>query len=133
DVTNAARDTANSGVIRVTRRICQEFQKYVSVLFIVWDSEKRQYVFPTKFEFQQLSQFNGPRFREDCIISPDTGRLTLIKYLEKNPSQKSWLIFTETVDETRAKLIRQFARDNRISLAAIFYDAIPVLYPTLCK
>jgi len=133
DVTNATRDTANSGVIRVTRRICHEFQKYVHELFVVWDGERDQYVFPTKAEFHQLNQFNGPVFKEDCILSSNTGRLTLTEYLEKNPATKRWLIFTETLAENRANLIRRFARENDISLAAIFYDAIPVLYPDLCK
>jgi glycosyltransferase involved in cell wall biosynthesis len=133
DVTNAARDSANSGVIRVTRRICRELQKYVTLLFVIWDCEINQYIFLTRDEFQQLSQFNGPVKSEYCILSPDNARKTLSEYLEKNPDTQRWLIFTETIDETRAKVIRQFARRFHISLAAVFYDAIPVLFPELCK
>jgi glycosyltransferase involved in cell wall biosynthesis len=133
DVTNAARDTANSGVIRVTRRMSQELQKYVSLLFVIWDWEKKQYVFPTKSEFAQLSQFNGPSLTKNCVVSPENIRLTLDDFLKENPPMKRWLIFTETIDENRAKLIRQFVKNHAISLAAIFYDAIPVLYPELCK
>jgi len=133
DVTNAARDTANSGVIRVTRRICREFQKYVTVLFVLWDDDRKQYVFPTQSEFRQLSQFNGPVFNKDCFISPDSGRVLLGSYLEKHPYIRKWLIFSETIQETRASVIRRFARVNNISLGAIFYDAIPVLHSDLCK
>jgi glycosyltransferase involved in cell wall biosynthesis len=37
------------------------------------------------------------------------------------------------VDEAHAKIIRCFARGQNIALAAVFYDAIPVLFPMLCK
>jgi glycosyltransferase involved in cell wall biosynthesis len=133
DVTNAARDSANSGVIRVTRRLCHEIQKFRPVLFVIWDNNKKNYVFPTKSEFHLLSQYYGPVYTSDCIISSDFERLQLSDYLEQNPQVRRWLVFSETVDEHRAKLIREFARENTIHLAAIFYDAIPVLYPELCK
>jgi len=133
DVTNAARDPANSGVIRVTRRISCELQKLVQVLFVVWDQEKKQYFFPTKIEFDQLSQFNGPVLSGDGKLSPEDRKLSLLDYLETNENSDTWLIFTETIDEGRASIVRKFARNNNISLAAIFYDAIPVLHPEFCK
>jgi len=133
DVTNAVRDPANSGVIRVTRRISHELQKYVPVLFVVWDQEKKQYFLPTKIEFDQLSQFNGPVLSDACTLSPDESKLSLLDYLKTKKSSETWLIFTETIDESRAKIIRRFARNNHIFLAAIFYDAIPVLYPEFCQ
>jgi len=133
DVTNASRDPANSGVIRVTRRVCSEFQKHTQVLFVVWDQEKNQYFFPTKAEFNQLSQFNGPVFTNECKISVDNNKWALSDYLKTSEYAEKWLIFTETIDESRAKKIRRFARENKIYLAAIFYDAIPVLYPEFCQ
>ena len=133
DVTNAVRDPANSGVIRVTRRISREIQKYVPVLFVVWDQEKKHYFFPTKIEFDQLSQFNGPVLNNNCKLSPEDSKLSLVDYLNTHKNSKTWLIFTETIDEGRAKIIRKFARNNHIFLAAIFYDAIPVLYPEFCQ
>jgi glycosyltransferase involved in cell wall biosynthesis len=133
DVTNAVRDPANSGVIRVTRRVCCEFQKYTQVLFVVWDQEKKQYFFPTKTEFNQLSQFNGPVLTNECRISVDNNKWALSDYLKTSERAEIWLIFTETIDESRAKKIRHFARENNIYLAAIFYDAIPVLFPEFCQ
>ncbi len=132
DVTNAVRDPANSGVIRVTRRISRELQKYVPVLFVVWDQEKKKYFFPTKIEFDQLSQFNGPVLSAECPLSSEDRKLSLLDYLQSNKKAETWLIFTETIDEDRSRIIRRFARRNHISLSAIFYDAIPVLYPEFC-
>ncbi len=133
DVTNATRDPANSGVIRVTRRICRELQKYVPVLFVIWDQNTNQYVFPTKPEFDQLSLFNGPVLTDESKLSSDANTLQLIDHLETIAESRKVLIFTETVDEAYAKDARHFARSHHISLAAIFYDAIPVLYPDFCK
>ncbi len=133
DVTNAVRDPANSGVIRVTRRLCSELQKHIQVLFVVWDSEKTQYFFPTKEEFNQLSQYNGPVLNNEWEQLIDSSKLSLPDYLKSNKYAETWLIFTETVDESRAKKIRRFARENNFYLAAIFYDAIPVLYPEFCQ
>lgn len=133
DVTNAVRDPANSGVIRVTRRISHELQRYISLLFVVWDNEKREYFLPTKAEFNQLSQFNGPVLSGDCKLSSKERKESLSEYLKTSKKSKIWLIFTETIDEGRARIIRKFARDNHIFLAAIFYDAIPVLYPEFCQ
>jgi len=132
DVTNASRDPANSGVVRVTRRICKEFQRYLDPIFVVWDSQSECYLLPNKSEFKQLGAFNGPLPSDESKLSPDDHRVTLHEYL---PSLGGafWLLFTETVDETHARVVRQYARDKDINLAAIFYDAIPVLYPDLCK
>lgn len=132
DVTNASRDPANSGVIRVTRRICKELQRYLDPVFVVWDSSSKCYLLPNKSEFKQLGEFNGPLPGDESKLSPDDHRVTLHEYL---PSLGGtfWLLFTETVDETHARVVRQYARDKGINLAAIFYDAIPVLYPDLCK
>lgn len=133
DVTNAVRDPANSGVIRVTRRISRELQKYVPVLFGVWDQGKKQYFFPTKIEFDQLSQFNGPILSSECKLSSEDSKISLLDYLKTNKNSETWLIFAETIDEDRARIIRRFARNNNIFLAAIFYDAIPVLFPKFCQ
>lgn len=134
DVTNAAKDPANSGVIRVTRRISREFQKYLDPIFVIWDPQDNCYVFPTKQEFQNLGQFNGPLLSNENRISPVDHRIALDNYLVHldNESTK-WLLFTETLDESYGRVVRRYARDHGINLAAIFYDAIPVLFSEFCK
>lgn len=132
DVTNAVRDPANSGVIRVTRRICKELQSYLDPIFVVWDTQSQGYVLPSFNELNQLSQFNGPEIRNNSIYSSAEHRITLDSIRSSfNPSV--WLLFTETLDEGRGPAIRQYARSQDIKLGAIFHDAIPVLYPDLCK
>lgn len=132
DVTNATKDTANSGVIRVTRRLCRELQNYTKPIFVVWNSELQNYVLPTETEYQQLSQFNGPIIGDDTPSS-DEKKTFLSDHLKRLESYSTWLLFTETIYEINGKLIRDYARANNISLAAIFYDAIPIIKPDLCK
>jgi len=133
DVTNAARDPANSGVIRVTRRLSRELQRYLDPIFVVWDHDAGGYVLPTKQESHQLSQFNGPLLTDGRRISPNEYRISLDEHLPNVSNDNTWMIFPETVDEKYGCLARQFARMNDIKLAAIFHDAIPIIYPEVVK
>ncbi len=134
DVTNAAKDPANSGVIRVTRRISREFQKYLDPIFVIWNSQDNCYVFPTIQEFQTLGQFNGPLLSNKDKISPVNDRIAFDDYLiQLGNEQTKWLLFTETLDESYGRLVRRYARAHDINLAAIFHDAIPLLFPEFCK
>lgn len=133
DVTNSSKDPANSGVVRVTRRLCRELQKYTNPIFVVWQHEKNCYALPTKNEFQMLSQFNGPLLHDEDRLSSDAKRILLKDYLNYIEKNSIWMLFPETVNEAHAHKIRSFARDNGFKIAAVFYDAIPVLHPELCK
>jgi len=133
DVTNATKDPANSGVIRVTRRLSQEFQRSLDPIFVVWDGEKSTYLLPTKKEYEQLGKYNGPLITDEGRVSPDDHKVHLSDYISLVDSDSIWLLFTETVDERHASLVRRYAKDIGVNLAAIFYDAIPVLHPDLCK
>ena len=133
DVTNASRDPANSGVIRVTRRLSREFQRYLDPIFVVWDSGTSCYVLPTKQEAHQLSQFNGPVLTDERRMSPNDYRIPLEEYLCDINDDNIWLIFPETLSEKYGRIARRFARTYGIKLAAIFHDSIPILFPELCK
>ena len=133
DVTNAARDTANSGVIRVTRRISRELQEYCRPIFVMWDSSLKEYVFPNRHEYSLLSQYNGPDVSNEVLISPDGARLTLDAAKLSIDGSLPWLLLTETVMEAEGQHIRPYARYRGFALAAVFYDAIPVLRPDLVK
>ena len=132
DVTNATRDPANTGVIRVTRRFARALQAIASPVFVVWDEHASAYVLPTREECEQLGQFNGPAPPAD--LSPSRGpRVSLTSVLGGLRSTGPCCLFlTETVPAARADAARAFATRHGIPLAAIFYDAIPVLYPELC-
>ena len=133
DVTNATRDPANSGVIRVTRMICRTMQAYLDPIFVVWDDASGRYVFPTEEEYGQLGEFNGPKRTASAAVSPAGDRIPLTETLENSLLLSTWILLTETVMERRGHLIRKFAREHGLSTASVFYDAIPVLHPELCK
>jgi glycosyltransferase involved in cell wall biosynthesis len=131
DVTNASRDPANSGVIRVTRRLCRELQRFCQPQFVVWGGEDRGYVFPTRSEYHQLSQFNGPVIGAQILTSPDDNRLRLSDAAVVTSDTPAWLLLTETVLEVNGRHIRDYAKRLGMKICAIFYDAIAVLRPDL--
>jgi glycosyltransferase involved in cell wall biosynthesis/cephalosporin hydroxylase len=133
DVTSATRDPANTGVIRVTRRLGETLQRVATPVFVVWDDAAARYVFPTAGELDQLGRFNGPAPVDDLPRSPAEGRVSLADRL---PALRSTgpccLLVTETVPASRLRAALTFAADHGLPVAAVFYDAIPVLYPDLC-
>lgn len=134
DVTNSTRDPANSGVIRVTRRLSRTLQRFTNPIFVVWEPNQERYVLPTLAEHEQLSRFNGPLLKDQGRLSPDSkNRLDLDELPEMQGRQERWLLLPETMMETEFQRIRLYARAGRFHIAAIFYDAIPVLRPDLCN
>ncbi len=133
DVSNASRDGANSGVVRVTRRLARELQRFGVPLFVIWNAEHGNYVFPTEREYALLSAFNGPRIGADLPRSPQAGPRRLVESASNGNGRPSWLFLTEIILEANGKDIRRFAAARGLRLQAIFYDAIPVLRPDLVK
>ena len=133
DTTNATRDPANTGVMRVTRRIARELQRHTEPLFAVWDETLDTYVLPTDAEYRQLAQFNGPRVPDAAVTPAGTGRLPIDDVRAADGRPPRWLLLTETLPARRVAAARRFARRHGLGLAAIFYDAIPVLHPELCN
>jgi glycosyltransferase involved in cell wall biosynthesis len=134
DVTNSTRDPANSGVIRVTRRLGRTLQEHQDPLFVVWDVSSARYLLPTREEFEQLSRFNGPIPVPADRLSPSAGdRVTLDAFLQANPTSAPWLLLPEVILEDQFRSIRHHARERGFRIAALFYDAIPVMRPDLCN
>lgn len=133
DVSSSCLDPANSGVIRVTRRLSAEIQKRINPIFVLWDKTLKEYVFPTQTEYQQLGSFNGPS--QDCLlpVSQNTDRIVLKEFLKEHPCAFRWLILAELFSENDGRHIRNYAKTNNLRIASIFYDAIPVLYPEYCN
>jgi glycosyltransferase involved in cell wall biosynthesis len=133
DVSNSCQDPANSGVIRVTRRLSAEMQTLTEPVFVLWDKNCKQYVIPTLDEYFQLGAFHGPELKSNLPVSTNTQRVFLDDYLNEHPSQNRWLILAELFSENETIYIRKYAKTNNLRIAAIFYDAIPVLYPQFCN
>ena len=132
DVTNSTRDTANSGVVRVARRLGRELQRSgEDPIFAVWDQSSGHYVLPTQSEYGLLSQFNGPVPASDDRFSASFEQRTSADKLVVD--SVGWLLLPELVMESPFQRIRQFARERNLNIAAIFYDAIPLLRPDLCN
>jgi len=129
DVTNASKDPANSGVIRVTRRLCRELQAHLDPVFVIWDNESNSYVLPNEGEYKVLGSFNGPIHKHDRWISKDGNRLQLEDLLPELKDRPAWILFTETIQQTVAQQAKKLSEKHRLHLGAIFYDAIPVLHP----
>lgn len=133
DVTSSTIDPANSGVIRVTRRLCREMQNSLDPYFAVWDQTGGRYVLPTAAEYFQLSQFTGPVPPASTRMSPDGSARIAISEVLGSMAADRWLIITETVPASRLSDAIRHARSLGLRCAAIFYDAIPVLRPDLCN
>ena len=133
DVSNAARDEANSGVVRVTRRLARELQRYSDPTFALWDAEAGMYVYPNDREYALLSAFNGPIIDDSMARSPLGTRRPVLSEARPADRAPGWLLLTETILETHGTVIRRFARRHGLRIGAIFYDAIAVLRPDLVK
>ncbi len=134
DVTNSTRDPANSGVIRVTRRLSRTLQQFIDPLFIVWHEPARTYVFPTAQEFEQLAAFHGPvRPAGHPVSETWERRLTLESYWSARKHLGGWLLLPETTMTAAFGEILKLAQRLRLRVASIFHDAIPILRPDLCN
>ena len=134
DVTNSTRDPANSGVIRVTRRLSRTLQQFVDPLFVVWHEPSQTYVFPTAKEFEQLSAFHGPARQADHPVSETwENRSTLESFWRTKKLLGGWLLLPETTMTSAFGEILKLARRLRLRVASIFHDAIPIVRPDLCN
>lgn len=133
DVTNASIDTANSGVIRVTRQLARVLQEKAKTSFVRWDAAHKSYVFLTKNEYCCLSQYDGPTLAKGAVVSRGKERIRLDERLRDYPAERTWLCITETSMAPVLAAGQKFARNQGWNVAAIFYDAIPILHPEFVK
>jgi len=135
DVTNSTRDPANSGVVRVTRRLGRALQEFGDEpVFVVWEEITSRYVLPTRSEYELLGQFNGPVLAslDRCFSAPEQ-RISADEILAGFEDSECWLLLPEVKMESSFQSIRRYARDRNLKIAAVFYDSIPVLRPDLCN
>lgn len=130
DVTNACHDTANSGVMRVTRKISRLIQERVETVFVLWDDSINSYVFPYNGEVELLCAYGGP---EALMVHYRTRegekREKLEDYLSGYDQKDKIIVLTETVNHLNLKQILEYAKSKSMTIVSIFYDAIPVKKP----
>lgn len=132
DVTDACHDTANSGVMRVTRKLSSKIQKKYQTVFILWDSSIEQYVFPYLEEAKRLCSYGGPNIEMIPLFSAEgQPRRSLEMMWNTFRKTRKVLLFTETVYHKKLRLVIPMMQRLGVCIGAIFYDAIPVMRPEL--
>ncbi|MBR5345637.1 MAG: glycosyltransferase [Clostridia bacterium] len=132
DVTNACHDTANSGVMRVTRKLSRYLQGLLDTVFVLWDCSIKQYVLPYEAEVRTLCAYGGPDANQILERSQDgKPRETLETILTHSEGKRRILLMIETADAGMMKKAIPSLQARKIAVAAVFHDAIPVLRPDL--
>lgn len=132
DVTNACHDTANSGVMRVTRKISHFIQNKTETVFIMWDDSIGKYVFPYDAEVGLLCTYGGPDERRITLRSKEgQARMLLDDVIDSFENKRMVHLFTETVNYSIMQKATRYFHGMGVSVAAVFYDAIPILRPEL--
>lgn len=130
DATNSCKDTANSGVVRTTRKLSKYLQEKANCIFVVWDNDLLKYVFPNEDEINKLCSYGGPNPNK-IIYKSNEARETLEDAHEFIVGKK-YFLFSEVVEKKKMEIAIPTLHNYGITVAAIFYDAIPVIRPDLC-
>ncbi len=130
DVTNASRDLANSGVVRVTRRLGRALQDLYRVQFVVFDEGAEAYRLPTLEEARRLGSYGGPQLSardETSHVEP----VTLAEALARRGWSLHHTVFllAETVLQARLAGVAQWLVRERVQLVAVLHDVIPLSHP----
>ena len=136
DVTNASVDTANSGVMRVTRRLLGELQKLgnMNLIFIRWNGEHETYELLSRAHGQILATYGGPHDLWSLEESLPSGRpldlleLDLLVGNITNPI----LFMPEIALDGSATTRVDWANSRNIQVSAILYDLIPISHSQFC-
>ncbi|TXN08122.1 glycosyltransferase [Methylobacterium sp. WL103] len=131
DVSNSARDPANSGVIRVTRRLAAQLAEYVEfdLLFVRWNEQESRYERLSGYNYPFLSSNAGPR---DWIgLTADTfgdpaplSRLTGAG--DPHSTRDPILFLSEVILDGTGPARVAWARAQGYRAAFLFYDMLPV-------
>ena len=136
DVTNAGRDPANSGVIRVTRRLSRELSKRsdLELVFVRWDRKSKSgaggFRFLTHTNRRLLSTFGGPDDLLGAVLEhlvPDVESL-LQAYGHYTQTQPILLVPEIALDGTATERMAWGVRVGA-SISILFYDMLPIYQP----
>ena len=134
DVTNACHDPANSGVMRVTRKLSRHLQERMNTVFVLWDDSIGQFVLPYRQEITQLSAYDGPESRKITFRSEEgQARRKMEDILPELGAARMACLFIETVRYGILASAIPWLHEHGIAVSAVFHDAIPVLHPEYCS
>ncbi|MCB1540521.1 MAG: glycosyltransferase [Rhodoblastus sp.] len=136
DVTNASRDAANSGVVRVARRLSAELRRGATarLLFVYWDTEQRAYRFVGGVREALLAGYSGP-VTGLMRLSSGAREPTVDDMLRRSPdrvAREATLLIAEFVLDGDAVERVAWGHAHGMRTAAILYDLIPIDFPHLC-
>jgi glycosyltransferase involved in cell wall biosynthesis len=131
DVTNSAIDPANSGVIRVTRRLCAHLadRNDMDLVFVVWNRDLSRYTFVSPSQQRFLSSNAGPNdwlgqsaaFFESTAPPED-----LVRRRDPSCTRPPILFFPEVILDGTFGSRMDWARTFGLRTACIFYDMLPI-------
>jgi glycosyltransferase involved in cell wall biosynthesis len=136
DVSNSARDPANSGVVRVTRRLGAEIQRSdkIDLAFVAWDPTRQEYVLLPPACHAFLSSNAGPKdWLSFAARAADAGAsaATLLRSLDPRCAAAPVLFIPEVVlDGTAAQRV-EWAKRHGLASASLFHDMLPVYHAHL--
>lgn len=136
DVTNSSRDTANSGVVRVTRRLSAQLQAAgdARLLFVYWDADIGAYRFVAGAREGLLAAYHGPDAALGALAPWSETETTPEELLVRLPdaARRATLLLPEVVLDGQAARRIEWARRLGVRTAAILYDLIPIEFPQYC-
>jgi glycosyltransferase involved in cell wall biosynthesis len=136
DVSNSARDPANSGVVRVTRRLGAELQKLgeIDLAFVAWDPARHEYALLSPANLAFLSSNAGPMDwlgpaarTADQHASVDT----LLQARDPRCAAPPVLFIPEVILDGTAGQRVEWARRHGLASACVFHDMLPIVHPDL--
>lgn len=131
DVSNAARDPANSGVIRVTRRLAAALVQRpdLDILFVKWNAEHQAY--------ERLSIHNYPFLCSNAGAEDWIGATAealacreplshLLRAADPGCARPPVVFLAEVILDNTAEARVRWARDHGYLTAFVFHDMLPI-------
>jgi glycosyltransferase involved in cell wall biosynthesis len=142
-VSHCARSPHNTGIQRVVRGLARHLAEMSPVQFVEWRARRQAYYLLARSRFKNLEKFGGPPSPPQSSLAPwatdwkTWGRAMGLNHLvplhlrpdARGEERNRWLILPELVDEERIGKMMAYSRTHGFKVAAIFYDAIPLLHP----
>lgn len=128
-VRNATIDPANSGCVRVTRRLGRLLEDRARLAFATWSTEDGRLALLRADQAEVLSRFGGPRRGLGSVPGLDPwGDSALAASLAAG-----WVLLPEIMPAAELRAQVAAARARGLRSAAIFYDSIALLQPEFCN
>lgn len=128
-VRNATIDPANSGCVRVTRRLGRLLEQRATTTFATWPAGGGRLHQLRADQAEVLSRFNGPR--NGPGLQP--GEEVFARPSLSARHRGTWLLLPEIMPAEDCLALVDYARRHDLRCAAIFYDSIALLQPDFCS